>query len=89
MKEMTAIDLFCGAGGLSEGFQQAGFTILAGNDFDEHAGATFRLAHDAAEFLPGPIEEIGASRFLKATGLKKRRTGLLNRWAALSGIQRL
>lgn len=71
MTEMTAIDLFCGAGGLSEGFQQAGFTILAGNDFDEHAGETFRLAHDGAEFLPGPIEEVSASELLKATGLDK------------------
>ena len=71
MKEMTAIDLFCGAGGLSEGFQQAGFTILAGNDFDEHAGVTFSLAHDTAEFLPGPIEEISADHVLKVTGLKK------------------
>ncbi len=71
MKEMTAVDLFCGAGGLSEGFQQAGFMILAGNDFDEYAGATFGLAHDTAEFLPGPIEEISAGHFLRATGLKK------------------
>ena len=71
MTDMTAIDLFCGAGGLSEGFQQAGFHILAGNDFDEYAGETFRLAHDAAEFIPGPIEEISASDLLKATGLNK------------------
>lgn len=71
MKDITAIDLFCGAGGLSEGFQQAGFTILAGNDFDEHAGATFSLAHDTAEFLPGPIEEVSASHLLKAAGLRK------------------
>jgi len=71
MKEMTAIDLFCGAGGLSEGFQQAGFRVLAGNDFDEHAGATFSLAHDTAEFLPGPIEEISADHLLKVTGLEK------------------
>lgn len=71
MTELTAIDLFCGAGGLSEGFQQAGFRILAGNDFDEHAGETFRLRHVRAEFLPGPIEAIGANELLKASGLEK------------------
>lgn len=30
----TAIDLFCGAGGLSLGLQQAGFTVLVGADVD-------------------------------------------------------
>ena len=71
MTKMTVIDLFCGAGGLSEGFQQAGFHILAGNDFDEHAGESFRSAHDGAEFLPGPIEEVSANKLLTATGLDK------------------
>lgn len=71
MTEITAIDLFCGAGGLSEGFQQAGFRILAGNDFDEHAGETFRLAHSGAEFFPGPIEDISTNAILKVSGLRK------------------
>ena len=67
----TAIDLFCGAGGLSEGFRQAGFHVLAGNDFDKYAGQTFSATHEEAEFLPGPIEDIDAKDFLKSTGLKK------------------
>lgn len=32
MKKFNAIDLFCGAGGLSLGFQQAGFNIIVGVD---------------------------------------------------------
>ena len=36
----TAIDLFCGAGGLSLGLQDAGFTILVGADNDPFAVAT-------------------------------------------------
>ena len=75
--EKTAIDLFCGAGGLSEGFRQAGFHILAGNDFDEHAGETFSATHEEANFLPGPIENISATDFLVATGLKKGELGCL------------
>ncbi|KAE9627995.1 DNA cytosine methyltransferase [Parasedimentitalea maritima] len=71
MKNHTAIDLFCGAGGLSEGLRQAGFKILAGNDIDPHAGATFKATHSEAQFLPGSIHELSANDFLKLTGLKK------------------
>lgn len=67
---LTAIDLFCGAGGLSEGFRQSGFHILAGNDFDEYAGQTFAATHPEATFLPGPIQKLKAEDFLKAAGLK-------------------
>lgn len=70
-KRWTAIDLFCGAGGLSEGFRQAGFQVLAGNDFDQFAGQTFAATHPEATFLPGPIEDITAEDFLKAAGLAR------------------
>lgn len=68
---ITAIDLFCGAGGFSEGFRQAGFHVLAGNDIDECAGETFSAAHEDAEFLPGPVERISAGKLLEVTRLKK------------------
>ena len=70
-KRWTAIDLFCGAGGLSEGFRQAGFHVLAGNDIDLHAAETFAASHSKAEFLSGPIEHIADREFLRAAGLKK------------------
>ncbi len=68
----TAIDLFCGAGGLSEGFRQAGFRVLAGNDIDPHAAETFVASHSEAHFLLGPIEHITTRSFLGASGLRKR-----------------
>ena len=65
----TAVDLFCGAGGLSEGFRQAGFRVLAGNDADEAAAKTFTATHPEARFLPGPIENISSHDLLDAAGL--------------------
>lgn len=37
----NAIDLFCGAGGTSSGFKDAGFNIALGVDFDDSALSTF------------------------------------------------
>jgi DNA (cytosine-5)-methyltransferase 1 len=70
-KGWTVIDLFCGAGGLSEGFRQAGASVVAGNDFDIIAGETFKATHPEATFLSGPIQNHSAKDFLKAAGLKK------------------
>ncbi len=67
----TAIDLFCGAGGLSEGFRQAGFRILAGNDNDPFAVDTFRASHAESPVLAGPIEDFTARDFLRVSGVTR------------------
>ncbi len=52
---LTVVDLFCGAGGLSEGFRQAGFTILAGLDNDPDAMATYAANFPGAAAITGDI----------------------------------
>lgn len=47
----TVLDLFCGCGGLSKGFEEAGYDILAGVDFDRPALDTFRKNHKSAQGL--------------------------------------
>lgn len=69
-RTFTAIDLFCGAGGLSEGLRQAGFDVLAGNDFDEAAGQTFSATHSDAKFVPGRVQDVSEAALLKAAGLR-------------------
>lgn len=68
---LTAIDLFCGAGGLSEGFRQAGFHVLAGQDFDDVAGRTFAATHKEATFIGGPIQQVAPAQLLGAAGIRK------------------
>jgi DNA (cytosine-5)-methyltransferase 1 len=65
------MDLFAGAGGLSEGFRQAGFNVLAANDFDHFSAETFRTVHPETAFLEGPIQKLSPSDFLKKAGIIK------------------
>jgi len=62
----TAVDIFCGAGGLSEGFKQAGFEILLGVDCDPWAVRTFRKHHVNA--IQCRVENLTAKRIRKETG---------------------
>jgi len=66
MSGWTAIDLFCGAGGLSEGFRQAGVHVLAGQDIDSTFGQTFEQTHAEASFVHGPIQDVSATELLAA-----------------------
>lgn len=70
-RNLTAIDLFCGAGGLSEGFRQAGFHVLAGQDYDQQAGATFAATHPETTFVGGSIQDVTPQKLLKAAGVKR------------------
>lgn len=52
---LYTVDLFCGAGGLSEGFRQAGFAIAAGSDNDPDAMATYATNFPGAQPITGDI----------------------------------
>ena len=47
----TVVDLFCGAGGLSKGFLDAGYNVTLGIDFDDMALKTFEKNHGNAKAL--------------------------------------
>src|SRR5687768_10817876 len=52
---LTVVDLFAGAGGISEGFRQAGFEVLGGSDVDPDTVATYALNFPAADAICGDI----------------------------------
>jgi len=52
------IDLFCGCGGISEGFRLAGFDIIGGVDFNKDAVETFNANFEGARGIYADIQEI-------------------------------
>ena len=50
-RKYTCVDLFCGAGGLSKGFLDAGYDVILGVDFDESALKTFKENHGSTTAL--------------------------------------
>ena len=66
--KLTMIDLFCGAGGLSEGLRQANFCPLVGLDSDPRALATYSANHPDANTLPADITTVRGKQLLKLAG---------------------
>ncbi|MEQ1593908.1 MAG: DNA cytosine methyltransferase [Casimicrobium sp.] len=59
--ELLTIDLFCGAGGIAEGFRGEGYRCLYGNDVMTEAIQTFALNHSGAIADCRPIEDVNAA----------------------------
>lgn len=77
MSELVAADLFSGAGGLSLGFQQAGFQIAFANDINPDYAFTYQKNHPDTKFFVESIEELSASDVFRATGLHKSELDVL------------
>jgi len=58
LRAPRVVDLFCGAGGLSEGFRQAGCEIAAGLDIVPHFVQSFALNNPGAKAICADIREV-------------------------------
>jgi DNA (cytosine-5)-methyltransferase 1 len=85
---LTMIDLFCGVGGLSIGFESAGFTVLGGNDFDDDIVAAYQLNHPNARTWPGRIETLDPAAILEELGLKPGQLDVLAGGPPCQGFSR-
>lgn len=71
MRNINAIDLFCGCGGLSYGFECAGVNILLGIDNDATALKAFENNHKNAKTICGDITTTTLSDIKERIGDKK------------------
>lgn len=59
----TVLDLFAGAGGLSQGLQDAGMDVVAASEWDEDSLTTYAKRHLAAVMYPGDIAKVDFTPF--------------------------
>lgn len=76
-----AVSLFSGAGGMDIGVEDAGFSVLAQLEVDEHCCNTLRTAKErygrATEIIEGDIRKVDAAGLRKRLKLRKNELELL------------
>lgn len=73
----TAIDLFCGAGGLTEGLKQAGFKVIGAVEIDRVAVVTYRRNHRAPRVWQQDIRRLTVKAVMDELGLLPGQLDLL------------
>ena len=66
-----AVDICCGAGGVTSGFRDAGLSVSAALDFDKNARDTYAENHPNVTLLSDDLLELSPASFLRKIGLRK------------------
>src|SRR3989344_3416288 len=77
-QKLTFIDLFCGAGGLSLGFEANGFKLILANDNDRHSIETFKKNRPDLKTDYVVLDDIrNISEYFGKLGVKKNSIDLI------------
>lgn len=68
-RRLTAIDLFSGCGGLTQGLKTAGFNVICAVEIDDKARATYQMNHPDVVLAGNDIREISAEDLLEYSNL--------------------
>lgn len=80
------IDLFSGAGGLSLGFEQSGFDIVAAVEVDPVHAAVHKFNFPDCAVLPRSVTELSAKDIRRAANLRNRRVDIVFGGAPCQGF---
>ena len=64
-RQPTALDLFCGCGGLSAGLEEAGFRVIGGVDSDLRCSSTFRMNFPHATCITEDLSLVPPSSLMR------------------------
>lgn len=76
-EKLTAIDLFSGCGGLTQGLLDAGFKVLAAVEIDQKARQTYSLNHPKIPLAGSDIRDLHADALMDQLHLKSGELDLL------------
>lgn len=76
-RSLTSLDLFAGAGGLSEGLLEAGFTPLYANEISPRYAQTYAANHPATQVDSRDIRKVDARKIRNLLGLKRGELDLI------------
>lgn len=76
-RKFMAVDLFCGAGGLTEGLKRAGFRVIGGVEVDLLAYRTYKLNHPSVKVWNIDIRKLSGKRMMKDLKIGKEELDLL------------
>ena len=76
-RRLTAIDVFAGCGGVSEGLRRAGFRVLAAIENDALAAETYRSNHPTTHLYEKDVRSVKAAPLMRRLRLRRGRLDLL------------
>ncbi|MCA1869657.1 DNA cytosine methyltransferase [Agrobacterium genomosp. 3] len=76
-RRLTSLDLFAGAGGLSEGLREAGFTSLYANEISSRYAQTYAINHPGTQVDSRDIRQVDARKIRDSLGLKRGELDLI------------
>lgn len=74
---MKSIDLFAGAGGLSCGLKQAGFTALLANEFVPQYAETYQLNYPETHMMVGDVRSVCEKNIMEILNIKEGEIDLI------------
>lgn len=89
VEKPTAIDLFAGAGGATQGLLDAGFDVLTAVENDHDAASTYRANHPNVDLVESDIRRVTATGLLARTRLPRGDLTLLKACPPCQGFSSL